>query len=44
MGHGGDILIGSVTFAIVFVVVGIPVSIYARLRTKDEKQKSDNFQ
>jgi hypothetical protein len=44
MGNGENILIATIIYAIVTIVLAIPISFYARARTKDVTQRTDNFQ
>ena len=41
--NAGPIMLGSFIYVILFLAIGVPVSIYARNQTKDESQKKENF-
>ena len=43
MSNSGTIALGTFLYLLAFFIVGIPVSLYARARTKDESQRKENF-
>lgn len=43
MDNSGPILLGSFIYVLVFLGIGVPVSVYVKNQTKDEVQKKENF-
>ena len=43
MGNKENILTGTIIYAVMIVVIALPLSFYVKARTKDERQRSDNF-
>ncbi|OMJ66408.1 hypothetical protein SteCoe_36752 [Stentor coeruleus] len=43
MSNSETIALGSFIYVMLFLAIGIPVSIYVRSQTKDESQRKENF-
>lgn len=43
MDNSGPILLGSFIYVILFLAIGVPISIYVKNQSKDEVQKKENF-
>jgi V-type H+-transporting ATPase subunit e len=43
MGNPETIMMGTVIYAIITVVLALPLSFYVKARTKSERQRQDNF-
>lgn len=43
MTNSGTVALGSFIYVLLFFMIGVPVSLYARKQTKDESQRKDNF-